>query len=74
MAKVPTIPFLLLRRWYKAAAESVRGQKAAATTVRTRTTESGSRTVNNTAANYATKGSVLDEKPEHGELDSGDSF
>ncbi|KAM1430165.1 hypothetical protein ACFX2I_046260 [Malus domestica] len=56
MAKVPKISSLLLRRSYKAAAESVRGQKAAVTTLRTttttRTTESGGRTVNNSAAKY----------------------
>ncbi|XP_018498867.2 protein SENESCENCE-ASSOCIATED GENE 21, mitochondrial-like [Pyrus x bretschneideri] len=51
MAKVPKISSLLLRRSYKAAAESVTGQKAAATTLRT-TTESGGRTVNNSAAKY----------------------
>ncbi|KAM2993600.1 hypothetical protein FF2_045678 [Malus domestica] len=53
MAKVPKISSLLLRRSYKAAAESVRGLKAAATTLRTTTTtESGGRTVNNSAARY----------------------
>ncbi|KAM1113453.1 hypothetical protein ACFX2B_045571 [Malus domestica] len=53
MAKVPKISSLLLRRSYKAAAESVRGLKGAATTLRTTTTtESGGRTVNNSAARY----------------------